>query len=98
MTGDKFIQKMRPGDLYHNSAGLVKGKGLEERGLFCAQVSKEDSDGPGGSSEGRGRRGGQAPTGPGFWEGTKRGAAEEGRVKGSGHSKPCEGRGHETQV
>lgn len=42
--------------------------------------------------------GGVVRTGPGFWEGTKRGAAEEGRVKGSGHSKPCEGRGHETQV
>ena len=40
----------------------------------------------------------QDVVGPGFWEGTKRGAAEEGRVKGSGHSKPCEGRGHETQV
>lgn len=30
---------MRPGYLYHNSAGLVKGKGLEERGQFCAQVA-----------------------------------------------------------
>ena len=44
---------MRPGDLYHNSAGLVKAKGLEERGRFCARVagwSQEESDGPGGSS------------------------------------------------
>ena len=37
-------------------------------------------------------------TGPEFWEGTKQGAAEERRVKGSGHRRPHEGRGQETQV